>query len=480
MKLHKYALLKRSLSETQLKWITRALLVTSLLLIVALSHSYNAINKELIYYSEKVDQSEFIISIVNDVSAGIYKAAYLSNSYLISNDTVYLNKTLASLKSLSEKREKLDSLSIHSATLKRRTYLLNEHLGNLKSHIRDLSMLVQHPSDSLYTAAFYGRSREIEASVRLTSEMIMVEQKLLHTRTVSRDNYTQKTYTYNVILVLVALVFLTSAFILLDREISRNKLYRLSLENKIENLNRSNSELEQFAYVASHDLQEPLRKIRSFADRTISKYRHELSEDVYQMLIEIDISSQRMQALIQDLLAFSRIVNTGSHPELVDLNGIMTQVTSNLAQTIEESKAIICCDPLPAIDAYDTQMEQLFQNLLSNSIKYHRENVKPEVHISHQLVAGEVIPNVKESHKDQQFHLIRVSDNGIGFKKEFAEKIFIIFQRLHDRNQFDGTGIGLAICKRIVSNHNGYIFADCPNGVGASFYIYLPTEPLLS
>jgi len=481
MKFNTSRLLKRSLSETQLTWITRFLLSTSLLLIIALSYSYDSINKESIYYSEKVNQSQRVMSVLTDVSTGINEATSLSNSYLISKDTVYLNKTLAALKILSTKTAKLDSLARYNESQKKRTGILKQHLNDFYRYTVQLHETSTTTLDSLSgSPVFSARSIEIQSMLELIFEMTSVENKLLHTRTQSRDSYAQKTYKYNWILMLVAVIFLTSAFVLLDREISRNKIYRINLENKIEKLNRSNSELEQFAYVASHDLQEPLRKIRSFSDRIVTKYRNELSEEAYEMLIKIDISSRRMQTLIHDLLSFSRIVNTDSQPQVVDLNTTLTQAKSNLSEMIMENEGNISSGPLPTIEAYSSQMEQLFQNLISNSIKYHRESVPPEIKITHSMVSGEAIPRIKPAHNDLEFHLIKISDNGIGFKNEFSEKIFVIFQRLHDRNQFAGTGIGLAICKRIVSNHNGYIFAESRDGEGADFYIYLPTKSLLS
>jgi light-regulated signal transduction histidine kinase (bacteriophytochrome) len=324
------------------------------------------------------------------------------------------------------------------------------------------------------------KNAEVDSMTKLIVRMRHVEDQLMYNRVQSRENYTAQVYRYNWIIMLVAIVFLSSAFVLLDRELRRNKFYRVDLENKIENLNRSNSELEQFAYVASHDLQEPLRKIRSFSDRLVTKYQNEVSEEIFTMLGKIDGSAQRMQLLINDLLAFSRIVKTGAEVKMVNLNISLSDAKSNLSEMILENKATVHSEVLPTIEGYGSQMVQLFQNLLSNSIKYHQENIRPVIRITHRLVEGEIIPGIKSSHSDIQFHQIKVSDNGIGFKKEFAEKIFIIFKRLHGQHEFAGTGIGLAICKRVVSNHNGYIFAESTGQNGANFYIYLPAESLLN
>jgi signal transduction histidine kinase len=480
MKLSTFNLLNRTLSEHQLSLITRFLLGTSLLLIIALSYSYNEINQELINYSEKVNQTQRVISSLNEVSSTLYESTYHANTYLFLKDTAYINKTLAAAKTIPALTQKIDSLVRGNPSQVKRLEVLKVHVREFSNYTERLAKSATLVNPAIVYALYRKKNLEVDSITKLISEMNNFEGQLMHTRVRSRDNYRAQVFRYNWIIMLVAIVFLSSAFVLLDRELKMNKFYRIDLENKIENLNRSNSELEQFAYVASHDLQEPLRKIRSFSDRLISKYQEDVSDEVFQMLSKIDASAQRMQLLINDLLSFSRIVKTGADARLVNLNTSVADAKSNLSEMIMEHKAMIHSDPLPSVAGYGSQMVQLFQNLLSNSIKYHKDDQRPVIRITHRLVNGDIIPGVKPSHQDIQFHQIKVSDNGIGFKKEFSEKIFIIFKRLHGRNEFAGTGIGLAICKRVVSNHNGYIFAESIEGEGANFYIYLPSESLLS
>lgn len=480
MKLSTFNLLNRTLSEQQLSLITRFLLGTSLILIIALSYSYNEINQELINYSEKVNQTQRVISSLNEVSSALYESTYHANTYLFLKDTAYINKTLAVAKTIPALTQKIDSLVIGNEPQQKRLESLKIHVGEFSTYTEHLAKSVTLVNPAMVYALYKKKNLEVDSITKLISEMSNVEGQLMQMRMRSRDNYRLQVFRYNWIIMLVAIVFLSSAFVLLDRELKRNKFYRVDLENKIENLNRSNSELEQFAYVASHDLQEPLRKIRSFSDRLVSKYQEEVSGEIFQMLGKIDGSAQRMQLLINDLLSFSRIVKTGSEARLINLNTSLADAKSNLSEMIMENKAVIHSESLPSVEGYGSQMVQLFQNLLSNSIKYHKKDQRPVIRVTHRLVNGEIIPGVKPSHQDIQFHQIRISDNGIGFKKEFSEKIFIIFKRLHGRNEFAGTGIGLAICKRVVSNHNGYIFAESTEGEGANFYIYLPSESLLS
>ncbi|WP_159467210.1 sensor histidine kinase [Dyadobacter sp. 3J3] len=480
MKLATLSLLNRTLSEHSLSLITRFLFGTSLILIIALSYSYHEINQEQNNYSEKVNQTQRVISVLHQVSSAMYETTYHTNSYLFLKDTAYVNKTLAALQTIFPLTLKLDTLVAENRAQQKRLSALRDHYIQFDKYTKRLIKGGSSSDPALVFVLSKRKNSEVDSMMKLIVQMDHVEDQLMFTRLRSRENYTAQVFRYNWIIMVVAIVFLSSAFVLLDRELRRNKFYRVDLENKIENLNRSNSELEQFAYVASHDLQEPLRKIRSFSDRIITKYQNEVSGEISTMLGKIDGSAQRMQLLINDLLSFSRIVKTGTEAKTLNLNMALSDARSNLAQMILENKAIIHAENLPTIEGYGSQMVQLFQNLLSNSLKYHQENLPPVIYITHRVVAGDIIPGIKPSHSDIHFHQIKISDNGIGFKEEFAEKIFIIFKRLHGQHEFAGTGIGLAICKRVISNHNGYIFAESTEGNGANFYIYLPSESLLN
>lgn len=473
--------LLRSITEQKLSWFIRSLLGISLLLIVGLSYSYHKINKQLIYFSEKVNHTQRVISAVKETSSGLYEITFLTNSFLFLRDTTYINKSLAALSEFTRITSNLDTLVSDNTVQKQRIHILHKSVDVFREQSMVLlnAGAVSNQPDSFYITY---KQLGVEATYirKLLSDMTDTENMLLQNRLQSKENYSKQILRYNWLIMLVAVIFLSSAFLLLDRELGRNKLYRIELENKIEALARSNSELEQFAYVASHDMQEPLRKIRSFADRIRIKFGAELPDEVNMMLGKIDSSSRRLQSLIHDLLSFSRTVNSGSEAIRLNLSVPLGEARSNLSEIIRERNVTIHCDTLPYLDMHPGQITQLFQNLLSNAIKYQEPDRKPVISIHHELVTGEIIPEIRPAHQELHFHKIRVIDNGIGFKEEFSKKIFVIFQRLHDRNHFEGTGIGLAICKRVVSNHNGYIFAESAEGEGACFTVYLPADSLLS
>jgi two-component system, sensor histidine kinase len=224
-------------------------------------------------------------------------------------------------------------------------------------------------------------------------------------------------------------------------------------------LERKNQELEQFAYVASHDLQEPLRTICSFVQLLENQYKSKLDERADKYLNHISQSTTRMGILIKDLLDFSRIGKSKSF-EVIDCNIILHEVLADLELMINEVQADIIVESLPVIRGYRTEIKQLFQNLITNGIKFRKKDMFPEIRIAAQ-----------DMNKYWKFSF---ADNGIGIEKEHFDKIFVIFQRLHNRSQYEGSGIGLAHCKKIVELHNGGIGLESVPGEGSTFFFTIP------
>lgn len=245
-------------------------------------------------------------------------------------------------------------------------------------------------------------------------------------------------------------------------EITARKKADEQLRVYADQLERSNRELQDFASIAAHDLQEPLRKIQTFGDRLSTSFGASLPEDGRDYLRRMVDSAKRMRRLIDDLLTYSRVGTQGKEFVPVDLNGILTQVLSDLELRIEQTHAQIDFGEMPTVIADPSQMGQLFLNLILNALKFHKKDAVPRV----TLMAS----------RDGDFEVIRVKDDGIGFDMKYLDRIFTIFQRLHGRHEYEGTGVGLAVCRRIVERHHGTITAVSDLGHGAEFVIRLPVS----
>lgn len=241
------------------------------------------------------------------------------------------------------------------------------------------------------------------------------------------------------------------------------------------NLEQSNRELQDFAYVASHDLQEPLRKIQAFGSRVEKMYGDKLEDRGRDYLQRMSNAAARMQSLINDLLAFSRVTTRPEPFQSINLNRIVQEVLGDLEVRIEQSSAEVIVGPLPIIDGDPTQLRMLFQNLLGNALKFSRPGVSPIIQVNCQLLERifeeDGLPNIKEGYQQ-----LTIQDNGIGFDPKYVDRIFNIFQRLHGRGEYEGTGVGLAICRKIADRHHGTITATSTPQEGATFIITLPTK----
>jgi len=236
-----------------------------------------------------------------------------------------------------------------------------------------------------------------------------------------------------------------------------------ALAKRTQELERSNAELEQFAYVASHDLQEPLRMVSSYTQLLARRYQGKLDSDADDFIAYAVDGATRMQRLINDLLAYSRVGSRGKPFEAVDFDRVLQDVLGDLRVAIEESGASITHDEMPTVQADSTQLHQLLLNLLGNAIKF-RGAQKPAIHVG--------------ARRQKDEWLLSVRDNGIGIPPEFFERIFVVFQRLHTREEYPGTGIGLAVCKRIVERHHGRIWVESEPGKGSTFWFTIPANQL--
>jgi len=450
----------------------------SISLLVILSIISYTRTSEIERYSYWVDHT-YNVMLESEKMFSLMKGTISSQrGFILTNDSLFYTTFLSESKLLDASLKKLKTLVYDNPSQVSRINnlenLLLKRKKELNANISNKKFLNKDASD-IKNFIF------VERNITNKIEQIILninneERKLMEERLDARERIQKVTPNFLLITSALAMIFLGISFYALNKELRKRLVSQKDLELKVSELNRSNAELEQFAYVASHDLQEPLRKIRAFSDRLVMKHKDALVEDGKMMLEKIQSSAERMQKLIDDLLNFSRMVKNIDELENVDLNILLKGLMRDMADPINDYNAVINVSSLPIISAYSNQIYQLFQNLISNSIKFSKLEVSPIVNITYNFVKGSEINNMDISiaSKGKEFHKITVSDNGIGFDQQFAEKIFIIFQRLHGKLEYEGTGIGLAICKRIIANHHGYITAKSKLNNGSTFFIYLP------
>jgi signal transduction histidine kinase len=456
----------------------RLIFIVAVATLIVLTWQSFRLIQDMVAQSDRVEhsyrvilQTEQILSLVKDAETG-------QRGYLLTHRAEFLepyrsaasriDRVIAALDSLAQgnPRQQVGVDSLRGIVEER---LAKLNFGIINDTLSRRAVMLDR------TALLIEGKTAMDRMRQLTASILEQEQKYLAEYQRGRSFTEQMTPKYVLVGSAVALVLLALSFLLVNRELRRRLLVQQELEQKVAALNRSNSELEQFAYVASHDLQEPLRKIRAFGDRLMLKHSSDLTEDGRGLLLKIENSAARMQGLIDDLLNFSRLVNRKGDLVETDLNRVMREVLTDLSETIRQKNADVrVIGTLPTMEAYPTQMRQLFQNLLSNALKFSKENERPQVRITAQQVKGSVIREEIPNGRLVDYHQLTVRDNGIGFDPQYAEKIFVIFQRLHSKGEFGGTGIGLAVCQRVVANHQGYIVARGKPGEGAEFHVYLP------
>jgi PAS domain S-box-containing protein len=306
----------------------------------------------------------------------------------------------------------------------------------------------------LYNATVYrdeaGKITGVFAAARDITERKRAEDALLLAYRELDDRVKERT------------IELQEANALLEKEIAERKATADELREKSEELARSNLELQQFAYIASHDLQEPLRAISGFTELLEKRYKGQMDERADKYINFIIDGTKQMNQVIFDLLEYSRVQTKAHEFGLIDMNTSLKQALRNLQASIKEKDAVITADPLPKISADGVQITQLFQNLIGNALKFQKPETTPEIHVS-----------VREQ---GDAWIFSVTDNGIGIDPRYSERIFKIFQRLHAKGEFEGTGIGLAICRRIVERHRGEITLLSEPGVGSTFSFTLPSR----
>lgn len=259
-----------------------------------------------------------------------------------------------------------------------------------------------------------------------------------------------------------------------ERKNSEEKVNALNIQllKNIDKLEIANKDLDRFAFMASHDLQEPLRKILTFSERLCSKYSDQLDDEGKRYITRIQASTERLQVLIKDIMTFAKISIEKTNFEISDLNLLVEDVLTEIESSISEKHATITVDPLPSLYINPTLMRPLFYNLINNALKYSKSHVPPVIRIY--ADRDMVIPQGIKNGENRKYCRIFIEDNGIGFDQKYADQVFEMFKRLHHHDEYEGTGIGLAFCKKIVEQHEGFITAQSVPNVGSTFIVSLP------
>ncbi len=376
-----------------------------------------------------------------------------------------LNSDLRFAKQISDNAEKVAGISHWKINMVTGKYFYSDNFYRIlglkpNSFEQNLENFIQyiHPEDVAYCLKEHKNSLENLTATSLTYRIIRPDGEVRYVNSVG--DFTENTKGE---LVKIGVTY----------DITEQQKSKFILEEKNKNLIAINAELESFNQIVSHDLQEPLRKIQMFISRLEGGEIDNITERGKDYFSKIKISANRMQNLMMDLVAYSRTIKENKIFSPVELSEMLDDVIQELAINIEEKKAEITIKKLPKISGIPFQIHQLFVNLITNSLKYSKDNVPPIIKIyTGKIKHGETFNGIEIT--DKKYHKIIVSDNGIGFKQEFSEKIFILFKRLETQSSYTGTGLGLAICKKVVENHNGFIKAKGDPDKGATFTIYLP------
>lgn len=461
-------------------WLASFFLMLALLVINGVI-SYHAI-KTLITNEDKVHSTLNTLNIIKDTFSAIQDAETGERGFLISGEDSYLEPYDIATKKINVHLNQLLQLESDLATQRPRIFTLTQLTqAKLQEMEKTIQLRKQHREGAALKLFLTDEGNSLMRQIRsLVGELQQTAYDRLKQQRAEANEVQQQVIITLVFATALGLILAGIIFVLVGRALKKQREdseklealvadRTLALERYAVELQRSNRELQDFAFVASHDLQEPLRKIRSFGDRLVQKYSEQLGEGT-DYIRRMQLAAARMSRLIEDLLTFSRISSQAKKFEQVSLQGILDEVLEDLYVTIESKGAQIHADPLPTIEADPTQMHQLLQNLIGNAIKFVPLDRKPIIKIETRIILPE------EHNNDSGWFQMQVTDNGIGFDEKFIDRIFTPFQRLHGKDEYPGTGIGLSICRRIVEHHHGAIQASSVVGQSATFIVRLPLQ----
>ncbi|MDO6526026.1 sensor histidine kinase [Motilimonas sp. 1_MG-2023] len=476
------------LNTTSLAWLGAAIIVVAIIVNAAIGLDNI---QDLANIQKRLQNTSKVMLVVDSLHIDILNAETGQRGYLLSENTSHLEPFIKALEKFSDSLKQVEQVQSQS----------HEQQQRIDAFARLAEAKLKSLQESVELAVGLGAevAQQGEEEVDLTQmnirhlyQSIIIQETNIRNDLLARLDDSRAKANRNIIwFTLLSILMSGAVLVLIAKHLnsirtakSNLEKYNAQLESKVqerthalevyaEELNRSNRELEDFAFVASHDLQEPLRKIRAFGDRLSSNYADQLGDRGMDYLARMNSAAQRMSVLISDLLELSRITTRGKPFQLVDLNDLLMRVLDDLEIAIQDSGAQITVASLPCIQADASQLSQLFSNLISNAIKFREPEQTPNIIIGANSISPPVQANISN---DKPWLELTIADNGIGFSEQYSEKIFTPFQRLHSRSEYAGTGIGLAVCRRIIERHSGQISASSTPGVGATFTILLPID----
>jgi signal transduction histidine kinase len=441
--------------------------ILSLFIILSLSYLMYENYQRATSQNKRIEHAYKISLLTSELENFIKEAETGQRGYLLTNDSAFLQPYLRIRKDI---KPSYDSLKRLTAGNTQQQQLLNEAgllINNLIDHYQHTVYLKSRGS-ILASKKMMDDLREVLQKVQ-SEEMSQVKQS-----SVNRYEYESSMPRYFTVTFLFAIAIFFTSFIVIVKEFRQRSQYQQQLEQKMNEVNAYTLELEQIAFATSHDLQEPLRRIRTFSDRLLWKYHDGFNEEGKMILSRIDYSARRMQGLIEDLMNFINLVRGGEQLTKVDANQLMQSVIENSQLEIDIKKATIHVGHLPTITGFEQQLFVMFRALIDNALKFCKPGIPPVITIQYVKTNGQDLVHIDRRLAGKHFIRISIQDNGIGFSNEFAQKIFLIFQRLHADSEYEGKGIGLAIVERVMTNHNGYVLASSQIDKGALFNLYFP------
>lgn len=449
--------------------------VISLLIITLLSWLYHQQYNTMLRYSEAVEHTYLAIAEVNSFASQVKEMETAQRGFLLTKNSTFL---LPYHESIAKIEQSLDSLAWftrdnpalqrHVASLR---YATNKRLRNLSNEA--MQQLAQNPALVSFNLLEGKIVMDTIKSVvkNITSEALL----LLHQRNTAKQSYQLAVPKIMVVLLVFSTSLLVVSFIIIVMALRKRKQYLQQLETSNYELQANNEELAQIAKVVSHDLQEPLRKIRTFNNRMVLKHRESLTADARQILGRLDEAVMRMQALVEDLMNYTSLTGNTDTLTTVSLNDVMGRILQYYQPEILDKKAEIQVEPLLPVQGYEHQLFIALAALVENALKFSRPGVPLQVRISGSMDIAENVPSDEKRLVTNKYYIVRVADNGIGFNDTFREKIFDIFERLHSNEaQYEGKGIGLAIVRKVMHNHHGFVRAAGVDNKGAVFSLYFP------